>query len=148
VRLVPQATGPLRLQWSIPVAVECLTSNDSVLTVPPPDEETAAEKRAECTYQWEDVRTVATLPYGGGPQDEAISNLRKRLYDKVVKDGLQPKLDDSGRPLFFFWQNNVKACYTEEGLGMAVYDWRPDFVKCNEVGIELESVEGAIVMSR
>jgi hypothetical protein len=31
---------------------------------------------------------------------------------------------------------------------MAVYDWRPDAVKCNEVGIELESVEGAIVKSR
>jgi hypothetical protein len=148
VRLLPQETGPLQLQWSIPVAVECLTSNDSALTVPPPDDETAIEKRAKCTYQWEDTRTVATLPYGGGPQDEAISNMRKRLYEKVMKDGLKPKLDDSGRPLFFFWQNNVKACYTEEGLGMAVYDWRPDFVKCNEVGIELESVEGAIVKSR
>jgi hypothetical protein len=33
-------------------------------------------------------------------------------------------------------------------LGMAVYDWRPAFVKCNDIGIELESVEGSIVQSR
>jgi hypothetical protein len=149
VNIVPQETGPLRLQWSIPMAVE-LVANNPRLAIPPADDETVASRKAECTYQWEEARTVATLPYGGGPQDEAISDLRKRLYEQVTKDGLKPKLDASGRPLFFFWQNNVKACYTEEGLGMAVYDWRPDAVKANEVGIELEmsSGSGAIEQSR
>ena len=82
---------------------------------------------------------MATVAYGGnGPQDAEIANVRKRLYESVVKDGLQPKLDENGRPIFFFWQNGVKACYTEEGLGMAVYEWRPTFAKSDEVGIELE----------
>jgi hypothetical protein len=59
----------------------------------------------------------------------------------VVKDGLTPKLDPAGRPQFFFWSNNVKNCYTETGLGMAVYEYRGKWAKSNEVGIELE-VEG------
>jgi hypothetical protein len=34
--------------------------------------------------------------------------------------------------------NSIKACYTNEGLGMAVYEWRPQFTTPNEIGIELE----------
>jgi hypothetical protein len=68
-------------------------------------------------YQWEETRTVATLPYGGGPSGRAISNMRKRLYDKVMKTEQASWIPVD---LVFFWQNNVKACYTEEGLGMAV----------------------------
>lgn len=57
---------------------------------------------------------VATVVYGGSPQDGEVAELRKTLYQKVVKDG-------------FFLQNDAKAYYTEEGLGMGVYDWRPKF---------------------
>jgi len=60
------------------------------------------------------------------------------LYEQVTKDGLRPKLVE-GRPQFFFLNNDAKACFTADGgLGMAVYEWRPAFVKSNEVGIELE----------
>ena len=83
-------------------------------------------------------RRVATVPYGGTPQDVEIADVRKKLYEQVTKDGLKPKVDADGRPQFFFLLNCVKACYTEEGLGMCVYEWRPEFVKPNEVGIELE----------
>jgi hypothetical protein len=140
VQLVPQSTGPLRLRWNIPVSVESMSANSGAqLPLPPADEESDVAALPECNYQWQPRRAVATLPYGGGPQDGAVTELRKRLYEKVTKDGLQPTLDPNGRPIFFFWQNNVKACYTKEGLGMAVYEWRPDFVKANEIGIELET---------
>jgi Ni,Fe-hydrogenase I small subunit len=78
------------------------------------------------------------VPYGGFPQDPEVPGIRKKLYEQVMKDGLKPKLDENNRPQFFFRQNNVKACYTEGGLGMSVYEWRPKFVESNEVGIELE----------
>jgi hypothetical protein len=83
------------------------------------------------------MRQVATVSYGGNAQDEEISNIRKQLYDQVLKDGLKPKFDEDGRPQFFFWQNDVKTCYTEDGLGMTIYEWRPKFSSSNEVGIEL-----------
>ena len=54
-------------------------------------------------------------------------------------DGLNPKLDENGRPMFFFWQNDAKACFVSDGgLGMSVYEWRPKFANGNAVGIELE----------
>jgi hypothetical protein len=129
----------LTLKWSIPIATEYVSN--TVLAVPScsdPVMNDAAGENPECQYVWSPRRKVATIPYGGGPQDAAISDLRKKLYEEVVKDGLKPVLDASGRPVFFLSLNAVKACYTEEGLGMAVYEWRPQFTNANEVGIELE----------
>uniref|UniRef100_A0A7S2S5Z0 Uncharacterized protein n=1 Tax=Eucampia antarctica TaxID=49252 RepID=A0A7S2S5Z0_9STRA len=98
------------------------------------------DEEVSSIYSWEPPRLVATLPFGGSPQDLGVTNLRQQLYEKVVvKDGYKPKLDENGRPIFFFWQNDCKACFTSNGgLGMAVYDWRPNFAKSNEVGLELE----------
>jgi hypothetical protein len=42
------------------------------------------EKRAECQYQWEETGRWRRYPTVVVP-DEAISNMRKRLYDKVMK---------------------------------------------------------------
>jgi hypothetical protein len=58
----------------------------------------------------------------------------------VERDGYIPKLDPiTKRPIFFFWMNDCKACFTwKGGLGMAVYEWRAKWSKSNEVGIELE----------
>ena len=84
---------------------------------------------------------MATLPYAGNPQDEEVTKLRRQLYQQVVEnDGYTPKLDPvTNRPIFFFWMNGAKACFTRGGgLGMAVYEWRGDWSKSNEVGIELE----------
>jgi hypothetical protein len=90
-------------------------------------------------YVWQDARTVATVTFHGMPQDPKVADVRKALYESVVtKDGLAPKLDAEGRPQFFFWSNNVKACYTESGLGMSVYEYRPAWAQASEVGIELE----------
>ena len=51
----------------------------------------------------------------------------------------KPKLDETGRLQFFFLQNiTIKASYTEEGLGMCVFELRPAFAKANKVGIELQ----------
>jgi hypothetical protein len=69
---------------------------------------------------------VATVAYGGLPQDGEVAELRKTLHQQVITDG-------------FFLQNDAKAYFTEEGLGMGVYDWRPKFIKANKVGIELEN---------
>ena len=55
-----------------------------------------------------------------------VTEIRKKLYEEVTKDGLKPKLDEKGRPQFFFLQNDAKACFTGDGG-----DW-------NEVGIELD----------
>ena len=79
------------------------------------------------------------MPYGGSPQDQGVSEIRQKLFETVTKDGFKPKMDENGRPIFFFWQNDCKACFTcDGGLGMAVYDWRPKSAKSNEVGLELE----------
>jgi hypothetical protein len=127
--------SPLELQWQIPVATEY--ASNLVLSVPNVDSENERDQ-ASCRYIYLPRRKVATVPYGGSPQDVGISEIRKRLYEQVVKDGLRPKLDEFGRPLFFFAMNSIKACYCENGLGMAVYEWRPQFTRPNEVGIELE----------
>lgn len=95
----------------------------------------------KCNYSLRPSRLVATLPYAGNPQDEEVTQLRRQLYQEVVeRDGFKPKLDTvTNRPMFFFWMNDAKACFTREGgLGMAVYEWRADWSKSNEVGIELE----------
>ena len=94
-----------------------------------------------CSYSLRPSRLVATFPYAGNPQDEEVTQLRRQLYQEVVeRDGYKPKLDPvTGRPIFFFWMNDAKACFTRAGgLGMAVYEWRADWSKSNEVGIELE----------
>jgi hypothetical protein len=135
VQLIP-GDERLKLQWTIPLAVEFQAYTDWPL--PGEDTEALPESNPECSYEFQLRRKVATVPYGGNSQDKEIENMRKKLYEQVMKDGLKPKLDENGRPVFFFLQNTVKACYTEEGLGMCVYEWRPKMVKPNEVGIELE----------
>jgi len=94
-----------------------------------------------CRYSLRPSRLVATVPYAGNPQDEDVTQLRRQLYQQVVeKDGFKPKLDPvTNRPIFFFWMNDAKACFTRAGgLGMAVYEWRAEWSKSNEIGIELE----------
>jgi hypothetical protein len=103
----------------------------------------SAESITESTeYKWIGPRRVAVMAHAGmGPQDDNISKLRQELYTQVVeRDGHRPKLDtDTGRPIFLYWQNAFKGCYTtEQGLGMAVYEWRPQWTKPGCVGIELE----------
>jgi hypothetical protein len=44
----------------------------------------------------------------------------------------------TNRPIFFYINDVAKACYTQEGLGMAVYEWRPSFTQPNHIGLELE----------
>jgi hypothetical protein len=128
----------LSLQWKIPLSVEYQTL--PTLNVPGPNEEADSATEPECQYVWQPPRRVATVSFGGsGPQDSSVPSVRQRLYESVVNDGLRPKIDAAtGRPVFCFWQNTVKVCYTEEGLGMAVYEWRPELSASNEVGIELE----------
>ena len=123
-----------RITWTVAVPAEVA----SALSLPLPVEE-SDPKMASTSYEFQGKRRVATLPYAGYAQDEDVVELRKRLFDSVVKDGFRPKLDDDGKPSFFFLQNAVKCCFTEGGLGMAVYEWRPSFMNRNEVGIELEN---------
>ena len=125
-----------RIVWTIPMSIELQTNPR--LPLPGVDEETLPEMMPETIYKFQERRKVAVVSYGGFPQDPEVSGLRKKLYDQVIKDGLKPKLDENERPQFFFRQHNVKACCTEGGLGMVVYEWRPKFVALNEIGIELE----------
>jgi hypothetical protein len=148
VQLLPVSPPPssrLRLQWSVPVAVTTLAANTQ-LTIPSvydgdgdSNHRSVEEEQPACEYAWRGPRRVATAPYRGSPQDPGVSAVRKALYERVVRDGWKPKLDrETKRPAFFFWQNTVKACYAQQGLGMAVYEARPSFTKPNRVGIELE----------
>jgi hypothetical protein len=153
VQLIPVSSTQLRLQWSVPVAVETLAYN-RLLPLPSigddvdfdgdeEDRKVASSllqlQQPQCDYVWVGPRRVATVPYGGSPQDAGISAARRRLYEQVVRDGWTPKLDGATkRPVFFFWQGPTKACYTRQGLGMAVYEARPAFAAPNHVGIELE----------
>eukprot|EP00980_Cylindrotheca_fusiformis_P024512 scaffold11977_cov107-Cylindrotheca_fusiformis.AAC.7 len=135
VQIIP-TDGQLKIQWTIPLAVKFL--GNSNLPLADADEEALEGGNSKCQYEFHPRRRVATVQYGGNPQDPEISDIRKKLYERAVKDGLKPKLDENGRPSFFFLQNSVKACYTEEGLGMCVYEWRPRSIKAEEVGLELE----------
>lgn len=127
----------LTISWAIPLSVQFQAANAD-LPIPGDNPEDEEGSDPTCTYDWQPPRQVATVQYGGNVQDEEISDIRKRLYEQILKDGWKPKLDEDGRPQFFFWQNDVKACYTEEGFGMCVYEWRPAFSRSNEVGIELD----------
>jgi hypothetical protein len=127
----------LELSWSVPLSVQFQAMNDG-LPLPGENPEDSADTLPTCTYELQPRRQVATMACGGNVQDDEITDVRKRLYEQVLKDGWKPKLDENGRPIFFFWQNDVKACFTEEGLGMSIYEWRPALAKSNEVGIELQ----------
>lgn len=131
--------GVSRITWTIPVPADTICAQGSTLSLPPRDEVNDPPRDiAGCSYEYMDRRKVATFSYGGDAQDEAVTELRKKLYQSVTRDGLKPKLDEKGRPQFFFYQNECKNCFTEEGLGMAVYEWRPKFLGGNAVGIELQ----------
>mmetsp|Transcript_25788 Transcript_25788/g.61259 ORF Transcript_25788/g.61259 Transcript_25788/m.61259 type:complete len:512 (+) Transcript_25788:1-1536(+) len=114
---------------------EVAKSSTRKLSAPPPK----PPRSLECRYSVRPSRLVATIPFAGNPQDEEVAQLRRKLYDQVVeRDGFKPKLDPiTNRPQFFFWMNDAKACFSREGLGMAVYEWRADWSKSNSVGIEL-----------
>ena len=127
----------LLLSWSIPLSTQFQAVNEDLLLPVEENPEDVEGSFPTCDYAWNPLRQVATLKYGGNVQDPEISDIRKKLYEKVIKEGWKPKLDENGKPKFFFWQNDVKACYIEDGLGMCVYDWRPKFADSNEVGIEL-----------
>jgi hypothetical protein len=143
VQLAPDNQGKLKVRWNIPMSVEFQSNGDWPL--PGEDEEAIEGSEPDCTYVYQTRRKVATVQYGGEPQEKEITDIRKQLYEQVLKDGFQPKLDANGRPIFFFLQNTVKPCYTNEGLGMCVYEWRPRLTKANEIGIELEFKESGIL---
>jgi hypothetical protein len=128
------------ITWTIQLCPEFISySSHLPLVMDNVEDEEMDTSVGSSKYMYTSQRLVATLPHGGNPQDVDIAEIRKTLYENVVKDGLKPRLDDTGKPIFFYLQNDVKTCFTSEGgLGMAVYDWRPKFAKANEVGIELE----------
>lgn len=127
----------LLLSWSIPLSTQFQAVNENLRLPVEENSEDVEGSFPTCDYNWLPLRQVATTKYGGNVQDTEISDLRKKLYEQVIKEGWKPKLDQNGKPKFFFWQNDVKACYIEDGLGMCVYEWRPTFADSNEVGIEL-----------
>ncbi|GMH83419.1 hypothetical protein TL16_g09592 [Triparma laevis f. inornata] len=141
------------IEWAIPVPSNFIAANENTLPVGDSDfldddEENEDEESNSDDSFFETQkpahlvvtpkRQYATIKFGGSAQEENISKARKDLYDAVVKDGHKVVMDANGRPKFFFLQNNAKCCWTERGLGMAIYEWRPDFLQTNEVGIELE----------
>ena len=127
------------LQWQIPMSVEFQTNPTWLLA--PPNEEATPDSDPHCDYVFQSQKLVATVAYGGEAQDAEIGQIRKQLYERVLKDGIHtPKLDDNGRPLFFFSYGTTKACYTRQGgLGMCVYEWQPSWAKANKIGLELQN---------
>ena len=142
-RFVP--TSPLEIQieastkrvtWHVPLAVE-FQSQLSWPAAMVSDEEDFADAPT-CSYTWNPPRTIMMQSYPqGGPQDEGIPAARKRLYEQVMQqDGVEPKLVED-RPVFSFWKEAFKGCFTEEGFGMAVYEWRPGFAAGNFIAMEV-----------
>ena len=148
-----------KITWTLPISVELQTA--SVLPYPGDEDDDNSNKDyvddddyggigkeayfamiersdQQAPYEFQPMRKIATLPFGGDPNDPRVTNLRKVLYERVMKDGLKPKLDSDGRPQFFFRQHDVKTCFNEDGFGMAVYEYRPDWAASNEVALELE----------
>lgn len=129
---IRRVDGKSMILWNIPLPPEFVSYHDSLPLGEHIDNDTTSK------YVFQSKRFVATLPYGGSAQDKEITDIRKDLYEQVVRDGLKPKLLE-GRPQFFFLNHDTKACFTADGgLGMAVYEWRPKLANSNEVGIELE----------
>jgi hypothetical protein len=127
----------LEISWSVPLSTQFQAINNELL-LPGKNPEDKEGTFPTCSYKLQSRRQVATIAYGGDVQDPEITKIRKLLYDQVLKDGWKPRLDEDGRPMFFFWQSDAKACYTQDGLGMLVYEWRPKLANSNEVGIELQ----------
>lgn len=152
-RIIPKNNDLLQYTWDIPLSVE-YTSN-ILLRLPKLDNESALtlstsisnqQQQQKCQYIYQNERMIATIPYYIGtssPQEnDTISSIREKLYKQViVRDKLIPKLDEFGRPMFFFIQNNYKGCFTEDGFGMAIFEWRPRIAAPYEIGIELDTNE-------
>mmetsp|Transcript_29850 Transcript_29850/g.54676 ORF Transcript_29850/g.54676 Transcript_29850/m.54676 type:complete len:532 (-) Transcript_29850:138-1733(-) len=140
VSIQKDSNGQNVVSWNIHLPAEFLASHSILPLAPVNDPETAAEQKPKTDYVFTNKRWVATMPYGGQAQDEEVADIRQSLYNAILKEGkYKPKLDANGRPQFVFWQYDTKACFTADGgLGMAVYEWRPEFVKSNAIGLELE----------
>lgn len=132
-----EGTSQSKISWNIALPPEFVSYYDE-FSAGVAEEDKKEGNDPTNAYVYQERRLVATLPFGGAVQDSDVTEVRKNLYDQIVKDGLKPKLED-GRPQFFYLQNDAKACFTADGgLGMAVYDWRPKSANSNEIGIELE----------
>ena len=126
------------ISWNVALPPEFVSYYEE-MTKSVTEEDKAEGNEPTNDYVYQPRRLVATMKYGGDAQDVEVTEIRKKLYEQVVKDGLKPKLGEGGRPQFFFLQNDTKACFTADGgLGMCVYEWRPKAANSNEVGIELE----------
>jgi len=145
-RCSSQSTSKSIISWNIPLPPEYISYYDKLSTIIS-EEDYEIGNDPTNAYVYQPRRLVATMKYGGSAQDVEVTDIRKKLYEQVVRDGFKPVLSDSGgsgggnggRPQFFFLQNDAKACFTADGgLGVAVYEWRPKAAKSNEVGIELE----------
>lgn len=79
-----------RISWTILVAVELLSN--AQLPLPGKDPETLEEAKEECRYVYQSRRRVATLPFGGNPQDAEVT-LSKMLRSSC----LTPKVLKLGR---------------------------------------------------
>merc|ERR1711966_468293 len=91
VQIMPSGNGegsPPRLKWSIPLAVDFQTNSE--VPLPGDDPEARPNSEPNFEYEFQPRRLVATLPFGGTPQDVEIADVRKKLYDSVIKDGLNP----------------------------------------------------------
>jgi hypothetical protein len=107
--------------------------------LPGDDVEAEPGSAPSSAYVLDPRRRIATIPFGKSPQDPDVALARKQLYEAVTRDGYALRLDGAGRPQFFYLQHDCKACFTAQGgLGMSVYEWRPQWVQTNEIGIELE----------
>ena len=139
---IAPGTAGNTVTWKIPLSVQ-LQSQTTWPLLPNEGEDNQAARSATTThptgtYVFTPARRVATLPTGlARAQDEGVTDLRKRLYETVTAAGLRPKRDANGRPCFFFWSATTKTCWTDKGLGMAVYEWRPAWAQANHIGLEL-----------
>ena len=173
-RLWDRPKNGVLLQWQIPLSVELqsqlvwppatskdVEDEDEPDTTAEEDESsspstttttTTTSMEPACRYTWVGPRRVAVVPFGGtGLQDEGIPAERQALYQAVIQDGqYQPKLTTAtttgtGRPQFTFWNQAFKGCFTANGLGMAVYEWRPNalpwLAQNHYVGLELQVPE-------
>jgi len=132
-------TGGNYITWELDVPSVGVTSMSGMKVG---DVDVEDDVKEATTMKVRGARRYASVRYDGEPQDDGIKDVRRRLFEGIVKDGGEKvKMGEDGRPRFFFRYKTAKTCWVEGGMGMVVWEWRARGFRGHEVCVELEMEE-------